>query len=67
MRCYRSHFFGFEEFYEKEVGINDNELKKVSYELQTSDVFDDLDTDNDQEVHGQPAKDLNDYLIDWIH
>uniref|UniRef100_A0A914R714 Uncharacterized protein n=1 Tax=Panagrolaimus davidi TaxID=227884 RepID=A0A914R714_9BILA len=79
MGCSQSHFFGFKEFHEKEVGINDNELKKVSYEPQPSDVFDDLDTDNDQkgkvavdhifrptrEVYGQPAKDLNDYLIDW--
>uniref|UniRef100_A0A914YS71 Uncharacterized protein n=1 Tax=Panagrolaimus superbus TaxID=310955 RepID=A0A914YS71_9BILA len=71
--------FGSKEFHEKEIGINDNELKKVIFEPQPSDIFDDLDTDNDQkgkvavdhifrptrEVYGQPAKDLSDYLIDW--
>ena len=39
---------GSKEFHEKETGINDNELKKVRFEPQPVDDFDDLDTDNDQ-------------------
>uniref|UniRef100_A0A7E4WDE9 AGC-kinase C-terminal domain-containing protein n=1 Tax=Panagrellus redivivus TaxID=6233 RepID=A0A7E4WDE9_PANRE len=67
------------EFHEREYGISDSELKKVPYTIQPPEVFDDLDTDNDQkgkvavdhifrptrEVYGQPAKDLEEYNIDW--